>query len=179
MSLQKLNLILGGAASGKSAFAEDLLVKSGKDLVYIATAQVWDDEMAEKVVQHKAMRGAGWTTIEEPLDLPQVLQTITDNQAVLIDCATLWLTNLILGEHDVSKATSGLLKAVAACPAPIVIVSNEVGQGFVPDNALSRQFRNAQGRLNQDIAAQAQQVVAVMAGRQLKNRLICHKCYKR
>ena len=164
MTLSKLSLVLGGAASGKSAFAEGLLTASGKDLIYIATAQIWDDEMAQKVVRHKDMRGDGWTTIEEPLDIPSVLTQATAGQAILIDCATLWLTNLILGEHDVAKASVDLLAAIRTCPAPVVIVSNEVGQGIVPDNALSRKFRNAQGRLNQDIAAQADTVVAVMAG---------------
>ena len=164
MTLSKLSLVLGGAASGKSTFAEGLLTASGKDLIYIATAQIWDDEMAQKVVRHKDMRGDGWTTIEEPLDIPSVLSQATAGQAILIDCATLWLTNLILGEHDVAKASADLLAAIRTCPAPVVIVSNEVGQGIVPDNALSRKFRNAQGRLNQDIAAQADTVVAVMAG---------------
>lgn len=164
MSLPKLSLVLGGAASGKSAFAENLVLQSGKAPVYIATAQVFDDEMAEKVARHRDMRGTGWTTIEEPLDLGPALAAITPHQTVLIDCATLWLTNVILGDHNVDEHTDALLSAIATCEGPIVIVSNEVGQGIVPDNALSRKFRNAQGALNQRIASEAGLVVAVMAG---------------
>ncbi|MDO6588728.1 bifunctional adenosylcobinamide kinase/adenosylcobinamide-phosphate guanylyltransferase [Loktanella sp. D2R18] len=162
--LPKLTLVLGGAASGKSAFAESLVQDAGLRQIYVATAQVYDDEMAQKVVKHRDQRGSNWTTIEEPIAVADALSTATEDAIVLIDCATLWLTNLILGDHDVAQQTRALLDAIDACPAPIVIVSNEVGQGIVPDNALSRQFRNAQGRLNQDIAAKAGLVVAVMAG---------------
>ena len=164
MPLPKLALVLGGAASGKSAFAENLVLQSGNAPVYLATAQVFDDEMAEKVARHRDMSGAGWVTIEEPLDLGPSLAQITPQQTVLIDCATLWLTNVILGDHDVADHTNALLTAIAACQGPVVVVSNEVGQGIVPDNALSRKFRNAQGGLNQQIAAEADLVVAVMAG---------------
>lgn len=164
MLLPKLTLVLGGAASGKSHYAESLFDAHAAGRIYVATAQIYDAEMADKVAQHRQMRGDGWRTIEEPLDLGAVLGTRTRDEAVLIDCATLWLTNLVLGEHDVTQATARLLTAVAASPAPVVIVSNEVGQGIVPDNALSRRFRNAQGRLNRELAAQANRVVAVMAG---------------
>jgi len=164
MPLPKLTLVLGGAASGKSTFAETLVLQGGSDPVYIATAQIFDDEMAEKVLQHREMRGAGWITIEEPLDVPSALAQVGPAQPVLIDCATLWLTNLVLGEHDVVAHTDRLITALSACNGPVVIVSNEVGQGIVPDNALSRKFRNAQGRLNQRLAAEADLVVAVMAG---------------
>ena len=164
MPLPKLTLVLGGAASGKSTFAETLVLQGGSDPVYIATAQIFDDEMAEKVRQHREMRGAGWITIEEPMDVPSALAQVGPAQPVLIDCATLWLTNLILGEHDVVAHTDKLIAALATCNGPVVIVSNEVGQGIVPDNALSRKFRNAQGRLNQQLAAEADLVVAVMAG---------------
>ncbi|EBA12298.1 bifunctional adenosylcobinamide kinase/adenosylcobinamide-phosphate guanylyltransferase [Roseobacter sp. CCS2] len=165
MPLPKLTLILGGAASGKSAFAESLVLQRAKDNpVYIATAQVFDKEMAEKVAKHRDMRGTGWHTIEVPLDLTTALATVRSGQPTLIDCATLWLTNVILGEHDVDAHTDALVQALAACKGPVTIVSNEVGQGIVPDNALSRKFRNAQGRLNQRLAAEADLVVAVMAG---------------
>ena len=162
--LPKLTLVLGGAASGKSAFAENLVQGAGLRQTYIATAQVYDDEMADKVARHRDQRGDQWTTIEEPINIADALATAGAGDVVLIDCATLWLTNLILGGHDVTAKTQALLAAIDTCPAPVVIVSNEVGQGIVPDNALSRQFRNAQGRLNQDIAAKAGLVVAVMAG---------------
>jgi adenosylcobinamide kinase/adenosylcobinamide-phosphate guanylyltransferase len=164
MSLPKLTLVLGGAASGKSGFAESLVLKGGDCPTYIATAQVYDDEMAQKVANHRQMRGTSWLTIEEPLHIADVLRTAPAGQPVLIDCATLWLTNLILADHDVTAQSAALLEAATSTANPVVIVSNEVGQGIVPDNALSRRFRNAQGRLNQQIAARADLVVAVMAG---------------
>ncbi len=164
MALPNLSLVLGGAASGKSAFAESLIAKGNGDPIYIATAQIFDDEMAEKILRHREMRGEGWTTIEEPLDLPDALSRVADGQPALIDCATLWLTNVILGDHDVAQYSDAFITALGTCKGPVVIVSNEVGQGIVPDNALSRKFRNAQGRLNQTLAAQAELVVTVMAG---------------
>lgn len=164
MTLPSLSLVLGGAASGKSAFAESLILKENRPPLYIATAQVFDDEMAKKVTRHREMRGSLWATIEEPLDIAATLKTVPTGQPVLIDCATLWLTNVILGDHNLKAHTDAFLKAISHCAGPVVVVSNEVGQGIVPDNALSRQFRNAQGRLNQDIASRADLVVAVMAG---------------
>ena len=164
MALQKLTLVLGGAASGKSAFAEALVVGSGLSAVYVATAQVWDVEMADKVARHRSLRGDVWRTVEEPLDMARALTGVTAKNAVLIDCATLWLTNVILSDADLVLAEARLFAAIDGSPAPVVIVSNEVGQGIVPDNALSRRFRNAQGALNQGLAARAGLVVAVMAG---------------
>jgi adenosylcobinamide kinase/adenosylcobinamide-phosphate guanylyltransferase len=165
MPLPSLSLVLGGAASGKSTFAEGLILATGRAPLYIATAQAWDAEMTAKIATHRAARAAqGWTTLEEPLDLPAALSRATDADAVLIDCATLWLTNLMLSDADLAQAEAALAAALARCPAPVVIVSNEVGQGIVPDNALARRFRNAQGGLNRRIAAQAGLVVAVMAG---------------
>lgn len=165
MPLPNLTLILGGAASGKSAFAEGLVLQDkGGRPAYIATAQIFDDEMAEKVARHREMRGTGWLTIEEPLDLTSSLAKIEKGQPVLVDCATLWLTNVILGDLDVDEHSDALITALKRSQGPVVIVSNEVGQGIVPDNALSRKFRNAQGRLNQRLAGEAELVVAVMAG---------------
>jgi adenosylcobinamide kinase/adenosylcobinamide-phosphate guanylyltransferase len=163
-TLQNLTLILGGASSGKSAEAERRVTATGRARVYIATAEAWDAEMAGKIARHRAARGPAWRTVEAPRDLPAALATVTDTEAALIDCATLWLTNLMLAESDLAAAEAALLAAIAACPAPVVIVSNEVGQGIVPDNALSRRFRTAQGGLNQRLAARAATVVAVMAG---------------
>lgn len=163
-SLPSLTLVIGGAASGKSRFAETLCDQTGRAKIYVATAQIYDDEMAAKVSKHLAQRGDGWTTIEAPIAVGEVLSQANAGDVVLVDCATLWLTNLILGEQDVEAATRSLLQAIEVCPASVVIVSNEVGQGIVPDNALSRKFRNAQGQLNQTLAAQAGLVVAVMAG---------------
>lgn len=163
-ALPKLTLVLGGAASGKSAYAEKLVTGSGLQQVYLATAQAFDDEMRAKIARHIALRGAGWITIEEPIDPGAVLASATPDQAVLLDCATLWLTNVMLADHDMAEARAALVHALVTCPATVVVVSNEVGQGIVPDNALARRFRNAQGALNQAIAAQADSVVAVMAG---------------
>ncbi|WP_296429553.1 bifunctional adenosylcobinamide kinase/adenosylcobinamide-phosphate guanylyltransferase [Yoonia sp.] len=164
MTLPKLTLVLGGAASGKSAFAENLILRASDCPTYIATAQVYDDEMAQKVARHRDMRGTSWHTVEEPVEVAAAMRTAPSGQPILIDCATLWLTNLILGDFDVAAYSKILLEAAASTKNPVVIVSNEVGQGIVPDNALARQFRNAQGILNQQIALQAELVVAVMAG---------------
>jgi len=128
--LPPLTLVLGGAASGKSAFAEQLCFQTHKPRVYVATAQAFDDEMRAKISDHKIQRGADWTTTERPLD------------------------------EDVARLSA----ALTTCPASVVVVSNEVGAGIVPDNKLARQFRNAQGRLNQTLAAQADLVVQVIAG---------------
>ena len=159
-----LTLILGGAASGKSAFSEQLVVSTKKTRVYFATSQVFDEEMRLKIEQHIAQRGDGWTTIESPLDLEPHLSKLTSDQVCLIDCATMWLTNHLLAENDLEQATANLQVALRNCAAQVVIVSNEVGQGIVPDNALARRFREAQGRLNIALAAQADLVVQVTAG---------------
>jgi len=165
LPLPNLTLVLGGAASGKSCFAEGLVTSSGRAPVYIATAQAWDAEMAARIAAHRDARaGAGWRTLEEPAALPAALAAVTAGEAVLIDCATLWLSNLMLADADLPPAETALIAALAACPAPVVIVSNEVGQGIVPDNALARRFRDAQGGLNRRLAARAGLVVAVMAG---------------
>ncbi len=164
MTLPKLTLVLGGAASGKSAFAEGLITQAGNCPTYVATAQVYDDEMAEKVARHRETRGPSWHTIEEPIEIAKAVATAPAGQPILIDCATLWLTNLILGDLDVAAHSAALVASVRKTANPVVIVSNEVGQGIVPDNALSRQFRNAQGTLNQQIAQEADLVVAVIAG---------------
>lgn len=164
MSLSKLTLVLGGAASGKSGFAERLCFQTAKTRTYLATSQAFDDEMRAKISAHRIQRGPDWTTIEAPLDVAGVLETRTKGEIVLLDCATLWLSNILLAERDERTAGTDLLAALATCPAQIVVVSNEVGHGIVPDNALARQFRNAQGRLNQMLAAQADLVVHVIAG---------------
>ena len=162
--LLNLTFVLGGAASGKSAFAEGLVMATGRPRIYIATSQVYDDEMARKVADHQTQRGGGWHTVEEPYNIAKALRDVTADHVVLIDCATLWLTNHLLAEHDLAAETTAFLDAIAACPAPVVVVSNETGLGIVPDNALARRFRNAQGKLNQQIAAQADLVVFIAAG---------------
>ena len=159
-----VTFILGGAASGKSAFAEQLCANTGKDKVYWATAQIFDTEMREKVSRHLEQRGSGWATIEEPETAAQVLDPLNSRQVCLMDCATMWLTNHLLAEHDLNAATDELLAAISRCQADLVIVSNETGLGIVPENNLARRFREAQGRLNIALAARADTVVQVTAG---------------
>ncbi len=163
-TLADLTLVIGGARSGKSRFAEGLVVASGRVRHYIATAQAWDDEMRARIADHQVDRGTDWITTEAPLDLGPALQQAASGDAVLLDCATLWLSNHLLADHDLDAECTKLLAALSACAAPVVIVSNEVGFGIVPDNALARRFRDAQGRLNQQLAAQAGLVVLVVAG---------------
>jgi adenosylcobinamide kinase/adenosylcobinamide-phosphate guanylyltransferase len=162
--LPRLTLVTGGARSGKSALAERLVAASARPRRYIATAEAWDDEMAARIAAHRDRRGPGWTTVEAPHTLTAALAAAQPAEAVLVDCATLWLTNRMLAEADLAAEGAALLSALATCPAPVVVVTNEVGWGIVPDNALARAFRDAQGRLNQAMAAQAGLVVAVIAG---------------
>lgn len=162
--LPDLTLIIGGAASGKSDFAEGLVTASGKSKIYLATAQAHDGEMAAKISRHQKSRGDGWRTIEAPLDLSDALGTATKSDVVLLDCATLWLTNHLMADTDLAASQTALLHALATCPAPVVVVTNEVGAGIVPENALARKFREAQGRLNQCLAAQSDLAVTVIAG---------------
>lgn len=158
-------LVLGGARSGKSAFAERLVVESRLIRGYIATATAGDDEMADRIAHHKDRRGGGWTTIEEPLDLAGALRREAGpDRAVLADCLTLWLSNLLFAERDLAVETAVLCDVLAQLPGPVVLVSNEVGMGLVPETPLGRHFRDAQGRLNQAVAAAVPSVVFVAAG---------------
>ena len=163
MSTQ-VTLILGGAASGKSSYAEHACFKSGKIRAYLATSQIVDHEMRVKVDKHVVQRGKGWTTYEEQLDLSPILDSLDQDKICLLDCVTMWLSNHLLAGSDLQVAQQDLLAAISRCKADVVIVSNEVGMGIVPDNALARQFREAQGRLNIALAAQANCVVQVVAG---------------
>ena len=162
--LPALTFVLGGAASGKSVFAENLIINSQLMPVYVATSRIWDDETKTRVEVHKSRRDATWTTHEAPFDLGPALAQTPPKSAILIDCATMWLTNHLLDEAPLDAAQTQLFAALTNCTSPIVIVSNEVGQGIVPDNALARQFREAQGRLNIALAARAELVVQVVAG---------------
>lgn len=162
--LPSLSLITGGAASGKSVFAEGLVRGTGRNLVYVATAQAFDDEMREKLALHKDRRGLEWRTVEEPFDLGRALATIGGDTAVLVDCVTMWLSNHLLAQSDPTKVEAELMAGLERCEAPVVLVTNEVGHCVVPENALARQFRNAQGRLNQRLAAKAGLVVHVISG---------------
>jgi adenosylcobinamide kinase/adenosylcobinamide-phosphate guanylyltransferase len=163
-SLPALSLVIGGARSGKSTFAEGLVTATPRPRRYIATAEAWDDEMRDRIARHRQDRGADWLTVEAPLDLAAALATAEPGEVVLVDCATLWLTNHMLADHDLNAKTGELLTALASCAAPVVMVSNETGWGIVPENALARRFRDEQGRLNQRLAAQAGLVVTVIAG---------------
>ncbi len=164
-SLPPLTLVIGAAASGKSAFAEGLVLGTGLLPVHIATAEIRDAEIANRVARHQALReGHGWRNVEEPLDLPAALATLGTGEAALVDCATLWLTNLLLSEADIAAAEAALWPALAAAPGPTIIVSNEVGAGIVPENALARRFRDIQGGFNRRAAARADLVVTVIAG---------------
>jgi adenosylcobinamide kinase / adenosylcobinamide-phosphate guanylyltransferase len=169
----KLILVLGGAASGKSSYSEGLLAETGLSRVYLAPARAFDDEMRVKIASHIARRGPDWTTIETPLGVADALGDLTPAQACLFDCATMWLSNHLLAGSDLAIQQDRLLTAIAACRAPLVVVSNEVGNGVVPDNTLGRSFREAQGRLNIALAARADTVVQVIAGlpRVLKGKL--------
>lgn len=160
MATRKI-LVLGGAASGKSEFAEDLVSRLGPKRIYLASAEAHDAEMRQRIDIHKARRDAGWEVIEAPLDPSEGLK---DTRPVLFDCATMWLTNHLLAGSDLDQVQENLLTALAACPGPVVTVSNEVGQGIVPADALTRRFREAQGRLNIALARQAECVVQVVAG---------------
>ena len=158
-------LVLGGARSGKSAFGQALAERSGRQAIYLATAAIWDGEMADRVALHRAARDSRWRTIEEQLDLVGALQReARGDTIVLVDCLTLWLTNLMLGEADADAEASRLVAAIADAPGPVIFVSNEVGAGIVPDNALARRFRDAQGRLNAAVARACDTVVLVTAG---------------
>jgi len=164
-ALAPLTLVLGGARSGKSRHAEALITSRPPPWRYVATAQALDAEMAERIALHRGRRGKGWETHEVPLALPECVARLGVQPApILVDCLTLWLTNRMLAEADIEADTAALEKALARRRGPTVLVSNEVGSGVVPDNALARRFRDLQGRLNQRLAARADRVVLVISG---------------
>lgn len=162
--LPKLSLILGGAASGKSLFAEQLVTATKAPRIYLATGQAFDDEMMRKVENHKHQRGPDWHTIETPLDAANALKETPKEAVVLLDCATMWLSNQMFADVDLEAEQAKLLAALEHCASRVVVVSNEVGLDVVPENALARQFRNHQGALNQRLAAKSDLAVLVVAG---------------
>ncbi|TPL54823.1 bifunctional adenosylcobinamide kinase/adenosylcobinamide-phosphate guanylyltransferase [Mesorhizobium sp. B2-4-6] len=167
-SNRKLTFVLGGARSGKSSYAESLTTAFSSPWAYIATAQAYDDEMRERIALHRSRRGEGWITVDAPLELVGVIEALPDHEPVLIDCLTLWLTNHMLAEHDVEAECERLADMLSRPRGPWFVVSNEVGLGIVPDNALARRFRDAAGRLNQQVAAVADSVLMMVAGLPLK-----------
>lgn len=162
-------LILGGARSGKSSLAESLADKSGLDVIYVATATAGDDEMVERIARHQEQRPSQWHLVEEPLNLAEVIRKNSrENNCLLIDCLTLWLTNCLFGdeanETDWLSRKNDFLQALLAAPGRIIMVSNEVGQGIVPMGEISRRFVDESGWLHQAIAKQSERVVFVTAG---------------
>lgn len=159
-----LTLVLGGARSGKSSHAEALIAAHPAPWTYLATAQAFDDEMEERIAHHRARRDGRWRTVDAPLDLAETLAVMPDGAPVLVDCLTLWLSNVMLADLDVDAQTRRLASVLAAPRGPWVVVANEVGLGIVPENALARRFRDEAGRLNQMVAAGADSVVFLVAG---------------
>ena len=158
-------LVLGGARSGKSRYAEGRAQAAGGERIYIATAQPLDDEMRQRIARHRADRGPGWQTIEAPRALADAIADHgTAGRILLVDCLTLWTSNLLLADADIPAETARLVAAIGACAAGIILVANEVGLGIVPDNALARRFRDEAGRVNEAIAAACDEAVFVAAG---------------
>lgn len=164
-SRNETTLILGGARSGKSRLAESIIEQQDGDAIYIATAQAFDDEMTARIAAHQARRAAIWRTEEIPLDLAQGLSALTkDKIPILVDCLTLWLSNVLLATQDVESEIEKLAAVIVSPQASLVLVSNETGLGIVPENDLARRFRDLSGMMNQQIAAASDNVLFVAAG---------------
>lgn len=166
-----ITLVLGGARSGKSAYAqkqaEQAAAKTGRPPLMIATAEAFDDEMRDRIDRHRTERGEAWRTREAPIDLAAALRDLSVEDVVVVDCLTLWLSNQMLADRDVAAAVDELALALSTCPAALWVVSNEVGWSLVPDNVLGRRFRDEAGRLNQRIAAVADSACLIVAGMKL------------
>lgn len=162
-------LVLGGARSGKSAFAERLVGETGLSRHYLATGRAWDEEMRERIARHRIDRGEGWQTHEEPIELVRQLELLDDAaNVILVDCLTLWVTNLMMEERDMAQEFARLAAFVPTVRAKLVLVSNEVGLGIVPENRMAREFRDHAGRLHQAVAQVATEVYFIAAGLPLK-----------
>ncbi|MEN2747557.1 bifunctional adenosylcobinamide kinase/adenosylcobinamide-phosphate guanylyltransferase [Sphingomonas sp. T9W2] len=155
-------LFVGGARSGKSRLAQQACEALAGPWTYLATAEAWDEEMTDRIARHRADRGSCWHTVECPVDLAAAIDAATG--PVLVDCLTLWLSNLMLGDHDIDRHTADLLAAIGRARHPVLLVGNEVGMGIVPDHPLGRRFRDAAGRLNQAVAAKVDRCWFVVAG---------------
>lgn len=158
-----IHFVLGGVKSGKSRFAENQVMFHPAPWIYLATARCMDHEMQEKIAVHQKRRGQGWQTIEESINLADIINT-NDVHSILVDCLTLWLTNLLMDNRNIKEETDKFLSALTTFHGNIIIVSNEVGQGIVPDNALARKFINEAGILHQKMAAIAHKFTMVVAG---------------
>ena len=157
--------LLGGARSGKSRLGEQLVEATPGRWIYLATAEALDDEMADRIAAHRSRRDSRWRTVEEPLDLPAALvEWSAPDTAILVDCLTLWLSNLMGAGRDPAQAVDALVQALSTVEGRVVLISNEVGQGIVPDNALARTFRDTAGRMHQAVAEAAHRVLFVVAG---------------
>lgn len=162
-------LVLGGARSGKSRYAQARAEALGQTRIFVATAEAYDDEMRDRIARHRADRAQGWETVEVPIDLAGAVSGHSQSDTVLlVDCLTLWTSNMLLADHDIPAATEALIAALRRAPGPVILVANEVGLGIVPENALARRFRDAAGTINQKVAAAADEVVFVAAGLPLK-----------
>jgi adenosylcobinamide kinase / adenosylcobinamide-phosphate guanylyltransferase len=158
-------LVLGGARSGKSAYAQRLAEAYGPERLYLATAAPGDDEMAARIARHQADRGRGWTTLEEPLEVAGALAIeARPGRVVVVDCLTLWLANLMMGGRDPAPAVAKLAHAIEALAGPAILISNEVGMGIVPDHKLGREFRDWQGQTNREIARACDAAILIAAG---------------
>src|SRR5262245_13061187 len=160
--LPRLTLVLGGARSGKSRYAEELVARAPPPWTYVATADALDEEMSQRIAHHRSRRDARWRTLDAPLDLTGTIAGLAG--PALIDCLTLWLSNVMLAGRDVEAESERLVAALTGTASTLVVVSNEVGLGLVPETPLGRAFRDAQGRLNQRVAATADRVVFIAAG---------------
>lgn len=163
-----LILVLGGARSGKSRHAEGLIAEYKPPWIYVATAEALDQEMGERIAEHRARRDARWQTMEAPQALADAVRHAPADRPLLVDCLTLWLSNRLLANADLDAETSALVDALDMRSAPTLVVSNEVGLGIVPDNALARRFRDAVGIANQRLAARADRVDFLAAGLPLR-----------
>lgn len=162
-------LVLGGARSGKSRYAQARAEALDAELVFIATAQAFDAEMTERIERHRDDRGDRWTTIEAPVALAAAIRAeCREDRVLLIDCLTLWTSNLLLAEHDIPAATAELVAAIGDATGPLILVSNEVGLGIVPDNELARRFRDEAGRINQQVAAAVDEAMFIASGLPLR-----------
>ena len=163
--MKRVTLVLGGARSGKSRHAEGLARRHKGRLIYIATAEITDDEMRQRIERHREDRGAKWATVEAPLDLVSALHKADHASAfILVECITVWINNLIYHGRDAGSEVKYLCAALSGLRGQIVIVANEVGLGIVPDNALARAFRDEAGRANQALAEAADEVLFIAAG---------------